>query len=451
MNAERSCRVVTNPCGKLSADTFIKPSNLASDHRDGVFHNFAKASDSVNTERDCRDADNSSQKPCDPICIDHDYRDFPRNFVIPSDSINAERNCRDVANPRGNNSDSISPDRDYRDDFPRNFVKPSDSINDVLHSYVKPAYFISANRDCRVDLSRNFVKPSDSINVERDCLVGASPGGEPGDFISTQRDCRNFLPSICLTDDNINDKSDCKTTNKLVIVNKPKTSQFIVDNRLNWASRLYIEESLKCLNTECCGNTNFNSDSNLNVNVLNDGVLSGGNNVIDDLNPNMRNSNLISDSNPNIELSDNLTSDDKCWCNKDDCRMYLDNNCSDYYMQNSDVAYENIRFKCTETSLALTTVKNECGNKLNVKNECNMNKCNLGKYYINNATECSDSETSTTLESSDESMTSLESGINTVIYESASCKEINSLPEDTEDVNKNRCTKPHSKSACVLS
>uniref|UniRef100_S4PTP7 Uncharacterized protein n=1 Tax=Pararge aegeria TaxID=116150 RepID=S4PTP7_9NEOP len=88
---------------------------------------------------------------------------------------------------------------------------------------------------------------------------------------------------------------------------------------------------------------------------------------------------------------------------------------------------------------------------VNVKNEYNTNKCNAGNYYSNNAAECSDTDTSTTLDTSDESMTSLESGIKTVIYESASCKDVSSLPEDEDEANKNVCTKPHSKSACVLS
>ncbi|CAH0713042.1 unnamed protein product, partial [Brenthis ino] len=134
-----------------------------------------------------------------------------------------------------------------------------------------------------------------------------------------------------------------------------------------------------------------------------------------------------------------ISQSDKCWCNKDDCRMYLETTFdSDYYQQNSDIVYENIN-RNVSSGGTFKIFKYSSVEILNAQAD---------KYCLRNDEECTDTET--TSSDSDATMTSVDSGIRTVIYESASSKDAGSLPKDEDEINKNICVKPHSKSTCVV-
>lgn len=329
-----------------------------------------------------------------------------RNYVTCNDDVRVE--CDEPNHPVNTQCECC----DSQCNLPRRSVEFSENqaiehddhhMNAIRVKYndmVAERNFVTFNDNfrtqCNIDMPSVVITGSDHCN-------------------NAERDCRDVLPF---------GKDECKIFNQNVTKKSIDNQDVYTENSLNWTSRLHREDSLKCLNTECCGNSNFVA--------ANDMSLSSGNT-----------NSLIFNESPNINKPDDL----KCWCNKDDCRMYLDNNyCSDYYVENSDVTfYENIRFKHKDIT---PTDKNDyVAVNMNVKNECNMYKNNNVSNY---AEECSDTDT-TTSEASDESMTSLDSGIKTVIYESVSSKDVNSLPHDEDVINKNERTKPHSKSACVLS
>lgn len=123
----------------------------------------------------------------------------------------------------------------------------------------------------------------------------------------------------------------------------------------------------------------------------------------------------------NIDSSANdYRTDSKCWCNREDCCMYTGGDC-DYGPQKthpilSDIPDNNYTSRYTYNDSECTT------------------------------TESSDSASATT---SDESLSTLNSGIKTVIYGSVSSKDASSLPKDIdEDLNENECSK--TKAACVV-
>ncbi|CAG9563690.1 unnamed protein product [Danaus chrysippus] len=121
----------------------------------------------------------------------------------------------------------------------------------------------------------------------------------------------------------------------------------------------------------------------------------------------------------NIDSSNNdYRIDSKCWCNREDCCMYVGGDC-DYGQQNMNPILSDIPDN------------------------------NYTSRYTYNNSECTTTESDSVSETtSDESLSTLTSGIKTVIYGSVSSKDA-SLPRDIdEDLNENECSK--TKAACVV-